>query len=656
LALVWAEPRPIDDLFIALAGGRDILAGRLGAPDTWSFTTAGRVWLNQNWGTHVLFYSTYQLAQTHGLLLLKALLLGAVTLFLALAGRVRGAGWPVAVLIAATVVAASRSYIDLRPALVGLVLTSATVWTLGRAPTQHVWLWVTVAIVTVWANMHGSFLFGLGLLGLFALAVAVTNPRRLARALAAAAVATALAAFATPFGVENLTHPFVVGMDPAWRMVAEWTPLFTNNVTAFGNRWEICALAAVFAVLLLGRAIAARGTRVASATVAAGSGDPTAARTRAGDPTAARTRAVFDALALVVVAVMAVRARRFVPLALVVLAGPLAATFAWWLRRLGTEWPVRILAVGLAVAVAVAAPPVLRRYTADNPLFHGFSTFERMVDAPTEPRGALDFLRTNGLSGRAYAAWEWEGYLRWNEAPVTFFIGGRAQQVYDEVTLQKHKDMRTATIDPREIFKAHDVGLVILPLTAGYANIMGKLLYVDDSPWTYIYCDGRTVVLGDKSHPALAGILPALEAGTLPYATSAIATLTRLMYEASWSAGADLDTIRRAAELAAKTAPTPLAYATIGDVAMSDRSSSKAAREYLATERERLAALAAANTEPVLPLAQARLSLARTEAALVARTIDPEGVQRTRNEIVLRSDDMRKLYTTWAYGWDPNLF
>ena len=279
-----------------------------------------------------------------------------------------------------------------------------------------------------------------------------------------------------------------------------------------------------------------------------------------------------------------------------------------------------------------------------------------MVDAPMLPAGALDFLRTNHLTGRAYAAWEWEGYLRWNEAPVTVFIGGRAQQIYDEVTLEKHKGIRTGAMDPRTIFKAHEVGLAILPLTGAYANVIGKLIYVDDSPWTYLYSDGRTVVLGDKSHPALAALLPALDNGTIQYATAEIATTTRLMYEAAWSTGADLDTVRQAAEKAAETAPNPLAYATIGDVAMAERTSTKTFREYLARERERLAQLAAETPQVSLPLTRARLAVARTEAALVGRTIDPEGVQRTKDEVVLRSEDLRKLYTTWAYGWDPNLF
>ncbi len=62
---VWLVPRPIGDMYVALAGGRDALAGKLGTPDTWSFmnidpaTGRNQVWINQNWGTHVVYYLTY---------------------------------------------------------------------------------------------------------------------------------------------------------------------------------------------------------------------------------------------------------------------------------------------------------------------------------------------------------------------------------------------------------------------------------------------------------------------------------------------------------------------------------------------------------------------------------------------------------------------
>ncbi len=640
LALVWAEPRPSVDLFTGLAGGRDVLAGKLGTPDDWSYTTDGRVWLNQNWASHVVFYAVHAATGPNGLLALKALLLLAGTVLLAATARMRGARWPEALLMGAVAFAAGRSYVELRPSLIALVLACALLATLTRAATRPAWIVPAVAIVAVWANAHGSFLFGLGLLAAFTVTVGATNRRLVPAGLGALVAAFALAAFATPFGIENLTHPFVVGTSVAWRQVAEWAPLFGSEGTAFGSRWEVCTLAAVLGLLLLGRLVMGRGRGTDGAM---------------SDAATARGLALFDAVLLVAVAAMAVRARRFVPLALVVLATPLALQLAWWQRRLDSAWPTRLLALGLAVAVGLAAPPVVRRYAAANPVFAGFSTFERMLDIPSFPSGAAEFLRANDISGRAYAAWEAEGFLRWTETPVSVLIGGRAQQVYDEPTLQLHKDIRTGRVSARDALRPYRVGLAILPLTALYATPLGGLIYSPDTPWVYLYCDGRHAVLADTSHPDLAAVMTAREAGTLRYPSPAIAATSQMMYLASPHTGVDLEAVRYSAEEAAKIAPNPLAYAVLGDVALATRTSSKPTRDFLAAERARLATLAESGGE-TLDVAKARLAIARTEAALVGRTVDPEGVQRTKNELALRVEAMRTLLETWAYGWDPNVF
>jgi hypothetical protein len=639
LALVWAEPRPVDDLFIALAGGRDVLAGRLGAPDDWSYTTEGRVWLNQNWGSHVLFYATHAAAGPTGLLALKAALLLAGTTFLAAAARAHGAAWPEAMLVAATAFAAGRSYVELRPSLVGLVLTAALLATLARALTRPAWLAVAVPVVAVWANAHGSFLFGLGLLGAWTIAAVTVDARRAALGLAATAAAVGLATFANPFGPANLTHALVVGQSVPWRTVAEWVPLYVSDPGAFGSRWEICVAAALFLGLVLARFVAGRGGDGAADGVA---------RTR-------RALAVFDTIVIIAVAVMAVRARRFVPLALLVLTPPFAAQITWWQRRLGTAWPTRGLAAALAVAVAVAAPPLLRRYAPDNPVFQGLSVFENMIDAPVIPRDALAFLRANDLHGNIYAAWEQEGFIHWSDPTLKVLIGGRAQQIYDEPILQLHEDIRADKVPVRTALAPYQVGIALLPMTAPYANPLGRLIYSEDSPWVYLYCDGRQVILVDTSKPELAATMAAFEAKTLRYPSPAIEATSRMMYATSPHAPGELDDVRSLARAAAAAAPTALAYVVLGDAAISERTSQKATRDFLASERERLASLAATEGES-LKLAQARLSVARMEATLIVRTVDPEGVQRAKDALALRVDAVRTMLTKWAYGWDPDVF
>jgi hypothetical protein len=178
---VWTVPRPTGDLYVALAAGRDILNGKLGSVDDWSYNTQGRVWVNQNWGTHLLYYLFYKAAggkDGHvaadegsgeiGLLVLKLLLLLTGATFLALACRRRGAGWPVALVVAGGVMAAGRSFIDLRPNLTTLMFVPVMLHLLYRTAEKPSRSWLVMIVFgLVWANLHGGFFLGLVTMGLW---------------------------------------------------------------------------------------------------------------------------------------------------------------------------------------------------------------------------------------------------------------------------------------------------------------------------------------------------------------------------------------------------------------------------------------------------------------------------------------------------------
>ena len=184
---VWTVPRPTGDLYVALAAGRDILNGKLGELDDWCFTTEGRVWVNQNWGTHLLYYTFYRLAGGNdgstpieqdpgevGLVLLKLLILVTGTVFLILACRRRGAGWPVALLVTGGVIAAGRSFIDLRPNLTTLMFVPVMLHLLYRTLEKpgRIWL-VMIVFGVIWANLHGGFFLGLVTMGFWSLCMVV---------------------------------------------------------------------------------------------------------------------------------------------------------------------------------------------------------------------------------------------------------------------------------------------------------------------------------------------------------------------------------------------------------------------------------------------------------------------------------------------------
>ncbi len=248
LGLVWATPRYTGDFYVALAGGRDVAATRLAClwrPDTWAFTTPGRVWINQNWGTHVLYYAVWSAAGPAGILALKALLLALLAGGVALSCRQRGVSGPVALLAAGAAVAAGRSYIDLRLILVTFTFAPLMLWLLYLTRRNPHRAWLATALLVVWANMHGAFIFGLGMMALWAICQLAAHAigdgvgRAVRRfwPLAAAVVAAALlAGVLTPFGWRNLWQYCLIAAKPEWQAARDWRPI---DAPAYGTTWEL---------------------------------------------------------------------------------------------------------------------------------------------------------------------------------------------------------------------------------------------------------------------------------------------------------------------------------------------------------------------------------------------------------------------------------
>ncbi len=196
--MVWSVPRPTGDLYVGLAAGRDIMAGKMGQVDDWSFMTEGRVWINQNWGTNLLYWISNELGGEAGLLVLKVLIIMTGTLFLILACRRRDADWPVALLVSAGVIAAGRSFIDLRPNLTTLMFVPVMLHLLYRTTEKPGRIWLTMLVFgVIWANLHGGFT--LGLLAMFFWATCVVilpmlGRERLAAWVPGVAIAASVAA------------------------------------------------------------------------------------------------------------------------------------------------------------------------------------------------------------------------------------------------------------------------------------------------------------------------------------------------------------------------------------------------------------------------------------------------------------------------------
>jgi hypothetical protein len=217
------------DTWSHVATGEWIIAhGAAPRVDPFSHSMAGAPWTAHEWLSEVLLALAFRVGGWSGIALLTgaAVALAALIVGLSAARELRGAPLMAIVAISLSLVTAN---LLARPHVLALPLAAA--WGAGlvagrdRGRAPPLWL---AALMTAWANMHGGFIFGLILIGPFALE-AVTEARAQARFLAARAWATfALAALAAalinPYGVDALFLPFRLMSVENLSRISEWRP------------------------------------------------------------------------------------------------------------------------------------------------------------------------------------------------------------------------------------------------------------------------------------------------------------------------------------------------------------------------------------------------------------------------------------------------
>ena len=200
--------------------------------DVFSFTFAGHFWDAQEWLSEIVMALAYRLDGWTGLHLLFGLAAGKAAAIVAYQARKRLAMVPAALVSLVGLACISGSLLA-RPHLLALPLLA--IWTFGllsareqrRAPGW--WLW---AVMLAWANLHGSFAFGLALACAFALE-AVMEHRSAWKGWGLFLAGAVIAAMITPQGFEGLLFPFRLLMLGSIRNVGEWAPTSLTTPTPF---------------------------------------------------------------------------------------------------------------------------------------------------------------------------------------------------------------------------------------------------------------------------------------------------------------------------------------------------------------------------------------------------------------------------------------
>ena len=427
-----------------VAHGERILAtGGVTRADPFSFTRAGEPFTGFEYGSQVAMALAHRAAGLPGVALLAALLWAAA---LALATRLmlrRGVEPAFAYLVATLAAVLSAMHFAARPHLVTQVLALVLLDWLDREERPPLW-WFAL-LFAAWANLHGGWLFGLILIGLYALGAALDSRRARAAGLALALAVGAAATLVNPWGPAVPLH--VLGFFGAGLIQAQTTEFQAPTFTDLGTRlFLLSALAAIGAYALAERR--PRWDRLLA--VLSLLGFALMAR---------RNIALWALLALPLVALHADGLVRRLP------EPPnFRASFA---RAAARPWRWG-LAAGLALLLAVVAVAEDR---AGVP-----GVMPREFDRRTFPVQLVAEARAAGVEGRLFNQFLWGGWLllSWPEQKV-FIDGGT--DFYGEELLFDYLSVWTLQPDWRERLEEWEVGWALVdarsPLSGALAHEPG---------------------------------------------------------------------------------------------------------------------------------------------------------------------------------------
>lgn len=412
--------------------------------DIYSFTRAGEPWLSSSWLAQVLYATSYHLAGWTGPVVLAASSIAAtfalLTYFL---GRRIPVAWAVGVAIAALMLC--YGHFLARPHVLALPVMLAWAYGLmsaserGQAPTP--WL---LPLIAVWANLHGGFVFGLVLVGAFALDALWNVDRDLRKVLALRWAAFGIAALAacciTPYGWGSiLAARKILDLGVLLSLIYEWMPADFSRLGPF----EMAILGLIGAALY-------RGVRLTPPRIA---------------------------LVLGLLHMALAHNRNFEIFALllpIVLVSPVASQFA-----LRPAWDAR---AGAPVSVMAAIMLLLGGWT----WLHAANTAIAVPESQA-PAAAVDAMRAYQPK-RVLNDLPFGGYLIWRQIPV--FVDGRAELYGEAFDVAFYRAMQLKDVNELlGMLSKWDIDAVLLTPHTPAVGLLDRL-----GGWRRVYADENAVL------------------------------------------------------------------------------------------------------------------------------------------------------------------
>ncbi|MFH0823141.1 MAG: hypothetical protein V2B18_10360 [Pseudomonadota bacterium] len=529
-----------EDLFVAFCAGRDVLEGKLGEPDTWSFVSGGIVWVNQAWLSHLALFLSYKWLGSPGPVLVKTALLLFCTALLYARLRRPGTG-PTASLTAISLGLLSVApFLQIRGENFGVfcfLLFSARV-TAPRA-------WGTARyvgalfVLGLWTNCHGSFVLFFVFTALKAVVETVREvhpwglpvgsvaepdaapsadstssawtrrvPREGLSWLLTLLLGIPTAAFLNPFGPSNLFMPHQqLTTEAMTRISADWLPLLDWGLlweTDFFRPMDVKPYLLVLFVLVTLSALSVRGR-----------GRDALGAERGHQEEANRPDLLMEALIVLVLVALSFRFRRiivFAGFALVPALGVVSQRCVVVLRERAASvsgGPLSLLmrhAPAIAISAMVLAtawiffrttvPPYLPScpMRPDRPLADQLMSFD------SYDMDVVRFLTRNQIGGRVLAGWMSADFLYFHVPGIKIFLDCRDQSAYSPEVIRSYFSMldapdagpaaRAQVLERLDYYRVDTVVLDASPPESDLATLL-----MTSKKWVCVFAGSKVFVL-----------------------------------------------------------------------------------------------------------------------------------------------------------------
>jgi hypothetical protein len=492
-------------------------------------------WINQNWLSHVFLYSLQSYWGVESLVVWKAGQTVATGLLVYLTGRKLGARREIAACMAGVSLLVSRWFIDMRPNATSVFLAAilSYLFACSQRGKPKLLFW-SIPLLVCWSNVHGGFIFAL--LAFTAVSVgqfwndllrrrygnwfACADPDTKRIRWSVALLSVIVPAVFSPFGFENVAHPFLMltGEEGrSWREVNEWLPILNGDFdrsAAFLVFLAISWIVAIYWCYLRGQFF--RSSSDDKDLPAAADGPTT---THFAPPAINLGHVAL----FVLTAAMAIQSRRFIFLSAVVNA-PLTASMiqhCWDMTlALRAQGKVVLFADALngkqierSLAISCLAGSVLfaaaAGITVNNKYRHPrtatLTFFWPMVSVGTQPVRALEFIEKYQIQGTMFNEWVHGGFVSFTAdrdsdsgAPTCqVFIDGRAQAAFPLEHYRKWQSLRMVDNRSDPLTYSHSIrneGVSIVLLRHSKSAALLDLLK-QSNEWVSVYADDQDEIL-----------------------------------------------------------------------------------------------------------------------------------------------------------------